>query len=714
MSKVKSKGNKTTEIKLIMIFNDLSIKGWRRHYKVKGHPDFVFLNKKIAHRGNGPAAVFHHIIPYFEEGAVTENGLPVDSYEAAAEQVAQFILRRVEENGNRFGDFLILSFYREKHSEYTEVFRKYRIPIKYDGLLDISDYRPVVLLNLRVQAVTHPFDERLSFRALCECGEVTPQEWDLFRMNVKKLPEETRLTKYRTVRDLMGHTEELGALLPNTPMNRNILRALKMLDDDRKRSQRRNPIAFLDEVIEMSDGLFRDEYDAEEYRNQYAALRHIIDRIRESNPQQFTDMADMLNVIATSQLDRMPTLRTDDNYVRLMNLHKAKGLQGKIMIFLPGTAKRISADHYIERDGTETKGWFVLQTPGGGASYNPPDWKEKAEKEKEFLKAERTRLRYVALTRAEDEAHFFEFAKDEGKRQTKEYAWKGFEGIGSLAEDPDPLANMTEEEEETTPEEAPAKVGRQEQFELMAGKPAVRARSSRRVTPSDQDRKAENALVLMIQDADGEEDMDPLAVPGGKSWGSAVHRAAELIVKDGSFTKDAIALAAKQAAAEEFRSELLRKKERENLQLPEDKVTLEEIRNWITERIAERLTFMTDASSPFRKLIEGAEVHTEMPFVLSVNQNDGDVYLKLAGRTDEKQGKRLEISGKIDLALRYPDGTWAIADYKTDRMMPEDMGNRDAFYARLNLEYGNQLEIYKTVLEYLTGETVRETKILTV
>ena len=42
------------------------------------------------------------------------------------------------------------------------------------------------------------------------------------------------------------------------------------------------------------------------------------------------------------------------------------------------------------------------------------------------------------------------------------------------------------------------------------------------------------------------------------------------------------------------------------------------------------------------------------------------------------------------------------------------MGNKDVFYARLNLEYGNQLEIYKVVLEYLTGEAVKETKILTV
>lgn len=673
----------------------------------------VEYQEMVADRGHGPTAIWHHVIPVVEEGAETEDGEQIDSYTVAAEQVAQFILRRVRENGNRFGDFLILSFYREKHNQYTEVFRKYRIPVKFDGRLSISSYRPIELLNLRVQAVTHPFDERLSFRALCECGKVLPQEWDLFRMNVKKLPEETRLTKYRTVRDLMSHTEELRELLPHTPMNRNIIRALKMLDDDRKLSQRRDPCAFLDELTEMSDGLFRDEYDAEEYQNQYAALRHIIDRIRDNNPQQFADMADMLNVLAISELDRMPTLRTDNNFVRIMNLHKAKGLQGKIMIFLPGTAKRISPDHSIKRNGTETKGWFVLKTPGkNGTAYNPPDWKEHSEPEKEFLKAERTRLRYVALTRAEDEAHFFEFMKNEGKRNTSEFAWKGFEGIGSLAEDPLVESDALAESDDG---DASVKAGRQEQFEVMAGKTAVRVKTARRVTPSDLDKQVENEITLLIQDADGEEEvLDPLEVPGGKSWGSAVHRAAELIVKDGSFTKDTIALAAKQAVIEEFQSELLRKKERENLQLPEEITTLDQIREWLATRIAEKLAFMTDPGSPFRKLLEGAEVHTEMPFAISITQDDGDVYLRLASRSNEQQGRRLEISGKIDLALRYPDGTWAVADYKTDRMLPEDQGSRDAFYVRLNREYGNQLEIYKVVLEYLTGETVRGTKILAI
>lgn len=48
MSKVHSKNNKSTEQKLIKIFKKYKITGWRRNYKVIGHPDFVFLNKKLA------------------------------------------------------------------------------------------------------------------------------------------------------------------------------------------------------------------------------------------------------------------------------------------------------------------------------------------------------------------------------------------------------------------------------------------------------------------------------------------------------------------------------------------------------------------------------------------------------------------------------------------------------------------------------------------
>lgn len=47
MKKVKSKKNKSTELKLINFFKERGIKGWRRNYKLFGNPDFVFPKLRI-------------------------------------------------------------------------------------------------------------------------------------------------------------------------------------------------------------------------------------------------------------------------------------------------------------------------------------------------------------------------------------------------------------------------------------------------------------------------------------------------------------------------------------------------------------------------------------------------------------------------------------------------------------------------------------------
>ena len=48
MRRVKSKKNKSTELRLIDIFKQNGITGWKRNYPVKGQPDFVFLKEKVA------------------------------------------------------------------------------------------------------------------------------------------------------------------------------------------------------------------------------------------------------------------------------------------------------------------------------------------------------------------------------------------------------------------------------------------------------------------------------------------------------------------------------------------------------------------------------------------------------------------------------------------------------------------------------------------
>jgi len=48
MSRIRSRGNLTTEDKLAKIFRAHGIKGWRRHVDLPGRPDFAFRKEKVA------------------------------------------------------------------------------------------------------------------------------------------------------------------------------------------------------------------------------------------------------------------------------------------------------------------------------------------------------------------------------------------------------------------------------------------------------------------------------------------------------------------------------------------------------------------------------------------------------------------------------------------------------------------------------------------
>jgi DNA mismatch endonuclease (patch repair protein) len=47
MSLIRSRGNKATEIQLIVFFREYGIRGWRRNQKLFGKPDFVFPKEKL-------------------------------------------------------------------------------------------------------------------------------------------------------------------------------------------------------------------------------------------------------------------------------------------------------------------------------------------------------------------------------------------------------------------------------------------------------------------------------------------------------------------------------------------------------------------------------------------------------------------------------------------------------------------------------------------
>ena len=48
MSRIRGKGNKSTEQRMVTLLKDHHITGWRRHCALPGKPDFVFRPQKVA------------------------------------------------------------------------------------------------------------------------------------------------------------------------------------------------------------------------------------------------------------------------------------------------------------------------------------------------------------------------------------------------------------------------------------------------------------------------------------------------------------------------------------------------------------------------------------------------------------------------------------------------------------------------------------------
>ena len=48
MSRIRGKGNKSTELKLLALFRQHKVTGWRRHQPLPGKPDFAFPRVKLA------------------------------------------------------------------------------------------------------------------------------------------------------------------------------------------------------------------------------------------------------------------------------------------------------------------------------------------------------------------------------------------------------------------------------------------------------------------------------------------------------------------------------------------------------------------------------------------------------------------------------------------------------------------------------------------
>ncbi|HEY8311172.1 MAG TPA: UvrD-helicase domain-containing protein, partial [Gemmatimonadaceae bacterium] len=137
------------------------------------------------------------------------------------------------------------------------------------------------------------------------------------------------------------------------------------------------------------------------------ALLRLVDVLRTASTAGSSGLAD-----AIERIDRLLTEDSDDiplrparaDSVRVMNLHKAKGLESKIVILATptSTSEHPPRVHVVRsEEGAATGGVQILA--GTRLIAQPVGWNELADAEQRFAAAETQRLLYVATTRAKKE-----------------------------------------------------------------------------------------------------------------------------------------------------------------------------------------------------------------------------------------------------------------------------------------------------------------------
>jgi ATP-dependent helicase/nuclease subunit A len=138
------------------------------------------------------------------------------------------------------------------------------------------------------------------------------------------------------------------------------------------------------------------------------ALLHLVESVRSAGAIGQSGLSDAIGILDSlldAEAEDAPLLPGRTDAVRVMNLHKAKGLEADIVVLAaPLDYKpREPVAHVVRSDAGDSRGALLIAKRNGATLQRiaqSRDWDEMAAAEQQFSLAEQDRLRYVAATRA--------------------------------------------------------------------------------------------------------------------------------------------------------------------------------------------------------------------------------------------------------------------------------------------------------------------------
>lgn len=530
-------------------------------------------------------------------------------------------------------DFMLLLRYKEDMDIYAKALEEKGIPYLITGGLGLSSSRELKDLLLILQAVQDPTDPVKLLAVL---------KGLYFGIS------DNQLYQYKKAGGIFNYQEEIVVEDLEAEIESVFRQSFERLKGYRQLFNELPPRTAVERII-IDNGLIPATMLGQSNKAVAAFPVQFLELLGDREINSLAALITFLQSLLEMGIEEEISLEGgNEKAVRLMNLHKAKGLEAPI-VFLANPAKKVNrrASFHIDRKGQVPKGYLQLTRPKGRYSTeilaNPRNWLEYARKENEYGEAEEMRLLYVAATRAKNLLLISDYAQKPDRNP-----WR------PLIADIPPCTFLAASKLEEIPALGILKETDLEESEL---------KKAREKFPSQN--RAENLPSYLLRQVTALKTtaMGPRRKATGKgiSWGTVIHRLLEIWIDEIPIDPE---ITIKRILAEEGR---------DSSEVSEVLILLQRIQE-------------TD----FWKRIMKSDLRmSEVPIAASFPANGHD------------NQPELLISGIIDLIFWEPSG-WVIADYKTDHIVDEKHLDELIDY------YTPQLKNYRELWEKLGGGRVAE------
>jgi ATP-dependent helicase/nuclease subunit A len=309
-----------------------------------------------------------------------------------AERVATYIRTEVDAGRRRFSDFLVLTRKKKNIARYAAALEALNIAVEVSGAGAFGESAEVKSLTTLLRAIADPQDT-LALIAVLRGPFFGVSDRELFAFKYSG--------GWFSIFAEVDDAREMGPVHSALAALRQYHRWTRVLPAGAALEQILEHTGYLALAATTPSGVEAGD------------LVHAIDRVRQVVEEggSLSDAADSLvdDAEEESEVESLPLEPGRTDVVRLMNLHKAKGLEANVVFLVDptGGTAALRIDSHIERQGEKALGWFKIERKSEASYFTRllgqhADWQVHERAEQPYRRAEEDRLLYAAATRARE------------------------------------------------------------------------------------------------------------------------------------------------------------------------------------------------------------------------------------------------------------------------------------------------------------------------